>query len=198
MQASEVLAALLARHEPPRWASFPEMRCGTLKTDRGIDSQRIDLWCMDMWPSSHERLAYEVKVSRADYVHELRNPDKRRRAMLLSNRYLFAAPAGLIARTEVPIDCGLVEVWDNGRCEETVPAPVRDIPPVTVRFVAELARRAIAPEQVRAAEVRARVRNLEEQERRLLAANKLHREAMATSNTAAAAAARALSHVTER
>jgi hypothetical protein len=169
---------------------------GKIDTLRGIDSQRCDLWTVDLWPSSLERIAYEIKVSRADYVHELKHPEKRRLAMLISNRYCFAVPAGLIRHNEVPLDCGLVEVHPNG-IREVVSAPWRDIPPPTARFIAELARRAIAPEQLRAAEVRRRVSMLEDTERRLKIEIGRQRAALsgALSTPGQVAAARALSHI---
>lgn len=152
MKASQIVAALVALYADPRYAAFPELRLGNLGQPGGQESQRCDLWVIDTWPSSHyARDAYEVKCSRRDYAAEVRNPQKRMLAMLLSNRFTFAVPTGLVRADEVPPDCGLVYVSEGGEDGRTMsvrevrPAPWREVPPPTARFLAELARRAADP-----------------------------------------------------
>lgn len=150
MRASQVLSALLADLDPDRYAAFPELRIGNLGRADGVESQRLDLWVVDTAPPTHARDGYEIKVSRADYLAEVRNPEKRRLGMLLCNRFTFATPAGLVRPEEVPIDTGLVWVhpYEEGRLadvEEVVRAPWHDRGPPTVRFCAELARRCAPP-----------------------------------------------------
>ena len=114
----------------------------------GVD-QRIDLWVMGMWASNQlSRIAYEVKMSRADFRKELKQPLKRRQALRVSNLFFFAAPYDLIAPEEVPIECGLIEFGYVGEGESrrleqitTVPAPFRDTGPPNWTFVAALCRR---------------------------------------------------------
>jgi hypothetical protein len=94
------------------------------------------------------RVGYEVKVSRGDYRQELRNPHKRAAAVLQTNVFYFAVPAGLLKREElalrghpsddeqlalrangagplwVPEDVGLVEITGAG-VRVVVQSPVR-------------------------------------------------------------------------
>lgn len=150
MRATQVLSALVSDLDPDRYVPFPELRIGNLGRADGTESQRLDLFVIDLAPPTHARDGYEVKVSRGDYLAEIRNPEKRRLAMLLCNRFTFATPAGLVRPDEVPIDCGLVWVhpYEERRLadvEEVVRAPWHDRGPPTVRFCAELARRCASP-----------------------------------------------------
>ena len=109
------------------------------------EPQRIDAFHMHEVPSKLlMRTAYEIKVSRADFLSEIRKPVKRRFALRVSNRFYFVAPSGLISVEEVPQECGLLEVGIPGErpgaIRETVPAPFRDTPPPTWGFVTSIAR----------------------------------------------------------
>ena len=110
-----------------------------------------------------KRVCYEVKVSRADFLGELKHPLKRRIGMRYSNEFYFVTPSGMLAHGEVPVDCGLIEAgsatfeqWRGliGRhagffsfnpdrqeyCMVTVPAPWRDTPGPTWQLVAAMLR----------------------------------------------------------
>lgn len=158
MKASDILHALQRHHCLPDWVTVPELRAGSGYGKRS--EQRIDLWVMNALPSQYlKRIAYEIKVDRQDFLHELADPLKRRGALLLSNQYYFIAPVGLIRTNEVPIECGLIEVvgpgvkpegggWKNWWiarspywARETIDAPVRESVLPTWRFVASLSRR---------------------------------------------------------
>ena len=54
--------------------------------------------------------AIEVKATRADFMSELKNPNKRMPAQLFSNYYSFAAPRGIIELEEVPEEIGYIEI----------------------------------------------------------------------------------------
>lgn len=145
IEAKTIIEALRKRHPKDQWAFFPELRIGT---GAGKDAeQRLDVWAIAYWPSTQgiKRVAYEVKVSRSDFLAELKNPLKRRRALLLSNEFYFAAPKGLIGVSELPPEAGLVEVDPEFRqgFHTLVAAPWRDIPPPSWRFVASIARLAM-------------------------------------------------------
>ena len=138
--AQRVVKALHHKHPRPNWVYFPEMRIGT---GYGKDAeQRIDAWAMNLMPSNHfVRYAYEVKVSRADYLVEMKKPWKRKHALLVSNHFYFATPKGLIQPAELPAECGLIEIMENGYPHIKVHAPWRDAMPVNMRFLASVCRR---------------------------------------------------------
>ena len=166
MNAKRIRQALEVRYRLPLWASFRELRAGSGYGKRS--EQRIDLWTINTQPHQHlKRIAFEIKVSRADFLHELEQPLKRRGALILSNQYYFVTPVGLVKPSELPIECGLIEIAETGFKKtpegggwfyygfarspwwyrEVVDAPVRESVLPTWRFVASLARRMIKIEQ---------------------------------------------------
>lgn len=57
-----------------------------------------------------ERVAIEIKVSRGDFLTDIRCPEKQAPWRELAERHAYAVPAGLVAPGEVPADSGLIEV----------------------------------------------------------------------------------------
>ena len=147
----ELLEAVRRRHgnyggTPERWAFLEELRFGTGWGDGA--EQRIDAWAMALWASkTYQRIAYELKVSRADFLHEIKSPLKRRRALTISNQFYFVVPEGLVNIEEVPLDSGLIEVYYSKAgtlaTRITVEAIWRDTPPPPWRFFAAILRRVI-------------------------------------------------------
>ena len=152
MTSAEVVEALRRRHGHPgySWAFFAEVRCGTGWVGRGVRNpeQRIDAWAISLWPSRGVGpVAYEVKVSRADWLRELKQPRKREQAMALSQEFFVAAPAGVVRVDELPAGCGLIEVSPDLTSRIVVAAPQRTVADPPWQFVAAIARRVVAEEQ---------------------------------------------------
>lgn len=138
-----LLKAIRRRHTTykgkPRGLLFFEMRTGT-GWSQGEPS-RIDAFHMEETPSkSFLRTAYEIKISRSDFLSEIRKPEKRKAAMRVSNKFFFVTPEGLVDPGEIPLDCGLLELQD-GTLRVVVKAPYRDSVPPTWGFFAAIARR---------------------------------------------------------
>ena len=144
------------------WLFLRELRIGT--GHRHHEMQRLDAFALNCLPhSGMKRVCYELKMSRADFLGEVRRPLKRRIGMRFSNEFYFVTPARMLRHEEIPTDCGLVEIgqasteeskrlvrrhdgffWlhpDSGVfCTVTVPAPWRDTPGPTWQFVAAMLR----------------------------------------------------------
>ena len=144
------------------WIFLRELKLGTGRRNGSI--QRLDAFALNTLPhTGMKRVCYEVKVSRADFLCELRNPLKRRIGMRYSNEFYFVTPADMLTCSEVPADCGLIEVghatpdqwkqiirrqagffhFDPDRrayCLVTIPAPWRDTPGPTWQLVAAMMR----------------------------------------------------------
>lgn len=92
------------------WAMLTQV---PLRLPDGTNERIIDALAVRCWGSGkgHERLAFEVKVSRADYGNE--TPEKRAPAELSAHRCSYVVPAGLIRPDELPAGWGLVEVYEN-------------------------------------------------------------------------------------
>jgi hypothetical protein len=161
---------------PSEWLFFRELRVGTGRRNSG--AQRLDAFALNCLPhQAMKRVCYEVKVSRADFLGELRQPLKRRIGMRYSNEFYFVTPARLVEPFEVPADCGLIEAghappreWktlqqrhagffhydaaSSAYCMITIPAPWRDSPGPSWQLVAAMVRN-----QRRALELRPPARN---------------------------------------
>jgi len=144
------------------WMFLRELRVGT--GHRGHALQRLDAFALNCLPyHGMRRICYEIKMSRADFLAELKNPLKRRIGMRFSNEFYFVTPGGMLAAGEVPLECGLVEIghatfeqwkeiikrqaglfhYDPERdryCVVTVPACWRDTPGPTWQFAAAMLR----------------------------------------------------------
>ena len=143
---ADIMAALLRRHSPPEWASFPEL---------AIHDWRIDFWTINAYRSNAgHAVAYEVKATRADWLKELENPAKRGAAFDNSHEAWFAAPAGIINKDEVPEGWGLMTYsFSAQRFTRAKVAPQRLMGGgLAAWFVAYVARRASREEPVGSSE----------------------------------------------
>ena len=137
------------------WIFFRELRVGT--GFKGSAAQRLDAFALNCLPyTSMKRVCYEIKTSRADFLCEMNQPLKRRIGLRYLNEFYFVAPARLLNTSEIPVECGLIEVgsltseerkstmtpfgtlahFDSDHstwCRVTVPAPWRETPGPTWR-----------------------------------------------------------------
>jgi hypothetical protein len=118
---------------------FEELSNSTgMKITGFMDLFVLHYYMMDDW----KRVAYEVKISRSDFLHELKHPEKRAFALSVSTHFYFATPPNLVRPSEVPAECGLVWVYANGIVRVKRPAPQRKVERPPWDFVAALVRRA--------------------------------------------------------
>ena len=165
MDVSRILTiietALHANHS--EWMFLRELRVGTGRGKHSL--QRLDAFALNCYPHrGMKRICYEIKMSRADFRNELKNPLKRRIGMRFSNEFYFVAPAGLLKPEEIPADSGLFEVgiaeateeWKEvlkkqagffhfnpetrDYCVMIVPAPWRETPGPTWELLASMMR----------------------------------------------------------
>lgn len=74
----------------------------------GMEQSRwIDVAVFEMWPSKGlTRSAFEVKVSRSDFLRELQEPDKHKWCLQGFHEFWFVAPKGIIQLEELPKGIG--------------------------------------------------------------------------------------------
>jgi len=142
MKTEEVLEVLKNMHDPRKWAFFEELRIGT---GYGKDSeQRFDAWAIHYYPSKRNvTRCYELKVSKSDFMHEVKKPFKRRAGLRLSNEFYFVTPKGLLSDDDINKmpECGLMEVDKAGLITTRVKAAHRSIHPPNWLFLSSLCRR---------------------------------------------------------
>lgn len=129
------------RHPAPEWATFAELNIGT-----GSNGGRwIDFYAMNCYPSKGNlKVAYEIKASRADFLREMKQPNKRAAAEKLADECYFVAPHGLIAADEIPEGWGLI-VMNKGGLRMVKQAKQRRIETLPISFVLSIARRSSEP-----------------------------------------------------
>lgn len=100
-----------------------------------------DIMILGAWHSSGNLLeGFEVKVSRADWLNEVKNPNK----CLPSKQYchkwwLVIADEGMVKENELPDDWGMMAVV-NGQLKIIKKAPLLEPVPLAMDFVASLLR----------------------------------------------------------
>lgn len=129
---AEMLRALW-RHFAGRWAAVPQVTVspndmlpsagltatlyeGAEPPNDGSD-RRIDTLLCRRAPNPeksgpYETLAVEVKVTRADFLSDIKNPAKQDAWRKAATRHTYAVPAGLVQAHEVPEGSGLL--WVTG------------------------------------------------------------------------------------
>jgi hypothetical protein len=156
----DIVQACLHR-SASEWIFLRELRVGT--GFRSSAAQRLDAFALNCFAhTSMKRVCYEVKTSRADFLCEMKQPLKRRMGLRYSNEFYFVTLAGLLKISEVPVECGLIEIGiftdeqrdsmtafgtlahfdqDNSTyLHVTVPAPWRETPGPTWQLLAAMLR----------------------------------------------------------
>ncbi len=143
MKSGQVIDILLADrwHEKDGFISLREFR-----PSMGWHGDRrfIDLWIIQLSPANGMQTnSVEVKVTRGDWLRELKQPLKRRPAEAVANLMWLAAPKGVAKAEELPRGWGLLEVDENeseltpwSRTKVIHPADYRDKVRPTWAFVA--------------------------------------------------------------
>ena len=110
--SDEVVNLLRERFNGDEYAVFEQVSNGT----GGYSSSWIDVAVVGLWPSKGlTRSAFEVKVSRGDFLQELRNPNKNKWARDSFHSFWYVAPKGVIKdASELPENCGWMKVIKGG------------------------------------------------------------------------------------
>lgn len=136
--ARQVLSAIFARHKGDEWVNFAEVADGTGSNA----SRRADAVCMNIWPSKGYAIhGFEIKVSRADFLHEMKDIAKAEAVGQYCDFWWLAAAPGIASVEELPASWGLMECHSNG-LKIKKQAPKRQNPePISRRFMASMLRK---------------------------------------------------------
>lgn len=100
------------RHRNYTWAMIPEFRL----YDGGRSVDLFAISCGEQGGNG-ARVGYEIKVSKADYRSELKNPPKYLETMRYVDEFYYVAPAGVIDPHTLPPEAGLIEVSQDERSQ---------------------------------------------------------------------------------
>ena len=102
---------------------FPELRLGSGYAD--ISQRRIDMFMISSEKGNYTT-AFEIKVSRGDFLKDIKNDLKQRGARLYSTNFYYVAPKGMIKKEEIPVWAGLMEYdFAEKRFSTPIPAPLQ-------------------------------------------------------------------------
>lgn len=139
MKTHDVSAALRARFCGPEWALFFEVGDAT----GGRHNRWADAVAINLYPSRGLEInGFEIKVSRGDWLRELKNPEKSAPVQRYCDRWWIVCPPAVIAPGELPPTWGHYEIQPGGKIRQVVAAPKLTAQPVTRDFVAAMLRRA--------------------------------------------------------
>jgi hypothetical protein len=128
---------LRKRHEGNEWVLIEEVSPGLRSSNRYADAVAVNLW-----PSrGHQIIGYEVKVSRADWLRELKQPEKAEESVFrYCDRWYVVAAKGIVKPNELPAGWGLIEQFGS-QLRTTAESAKLSPEPITRAFFASLVRR---------------------------------------------------------
>lgn len=160
IKSTDIKLALKRAFPSPGWQVFYEVG-----NDTGSRvSRHADAVAMGIWPSNgHLIHGFEIKVSRGDFLNEMKDPTKAQAVFQFCNRWSLVTPTGLVKAEELPEPWGLM-TFDGKSLRTVKQAPALEPVPLTPGFVAAMLRRAgEADERLISAAVEAeRARAIEE------------------------------------
>lgn len=114
--AGEIVRRLEGRYPTDKgWVTFTEFPLWTKPEEGHGRERRIDFLAYGLWNGTGWRtVAVEVKVARSDWLAELEDPEKRRRAETECSEFWIAAAKGVVDPSELPDGVGLFEVYGKG------------------------------------------------------------------------------------
>jgi hypothetical protein len=136
----DVEQLLAARYCAPEWAFLPQVSNGT-----GMSHRRTaDAVAMNCYPSRGMEIhGFEIKVSRADWLREVRDPDKSIAVQQYCDRWWIVVSdlKKIIEPGELPPTWGVMAPWRGG-LKVHVKAPELKSKDLSRTFVASLLRKA--------------------------------------------------------
>lgn len=129
MSADKIIEALAAKHADDVFVR----ECKDGPSQNANTHLRMDAWVMNKSWSNPRTVAYEVKVSRADFLKD----QKWHGYLPYCNEFYFVCPHGLIQLEEVSADAGLMYVTQEGRVLTKKKAPYRslEVPESVYRYI---------------------------------------------------------------
>lgn len=125
MTEAELIQMLRERYSGNDWAFLEQVRNST-----GYQRQTrtADALAMGLWPSRGLHLhGFEVKISRSDWLHELKQPAKAEEFHRFCNYWwLVVSDKGFVQEGELPESWGLLAPTKAGKLKAVKAAPLRD------------------------------------------------------------------------
>lgn len=139
MNSKDVRELLKLRYAAPEWAIYFEVANAT----GGVGSRYADAVAMNMWPSRGLSVhGFEIKVSKSDFVNEIRNPKKSEAVQKYCDFWWIVAPKEAVDTSLLPENWGWLQAYENRLvCQKQ--APKLEALPMDRNFAASMIRRAM-------------------------------------------------------
>jgi len=161
--SADVCAALKLRYPKEQHSLLFEVAPSTGGGTRYADAVAVGLWASH----GHKIEGIEVKVSRSDFLNEMKQPEKSQPVFQFCDLWWLACPKDMVRPDELPKTWGLLELQSDGVLKVKVKAPRLEPRPITLAFFASLCRRMAGVDEEIAASMMQRWRqDLQEQLRR--------------------------------
>lgn len=151
MKTDELMEMLRDRHEPAKgslreWAFFQQVR------SEAWNARTADAIAVNLWQSRGQAIhGFEVKVSRTDWLKELKSPEKADViATYCDYWWLVIGDSAILKEGELPDGWGLLCPTSTGKLRATRVAEKREVQPLTRTFLVEILRAAysvVTPQQ---------------------------------------------------
>lgn len=136
--SADIREALRIRYPKPEWAIFFEVANAT----GGGKVRYADAVAMNLFPSRGLALhGFEIKVSRSDWLNELKQPTKSEPVQKYCDFWWIVTPKDIVKADELPPTWGLME-YKGSKLFSVRPAPKLAAEPMTRAFAACMIRRA--------------------------------------------------------
>lgn len=140
-EAEQLIARLRGRYGRGRYAILEQVRDGPAF----YANRTGDVMVMGLWPSRGCELeGIEVKVSRADWLRELKAPQKAESLYAYCDRWWLLVPSAkdIVRDGELPLTWGCIEALGKEKLRTVVPAPKLTPCELDRGFLAALLKRA--------------------------------------------------------
>lgn len=135
----DLLQKLQYRLSDAGWVILPQVRSGTGFLQR---VRTADAIAMSTWPSRGLELhGFEIKITRSDWLSELKNPGKAEKIAQFCDRWWIVAPKDIIKVEEIPTNWGLYVPYRD-TLKVVKEAKKLDAIPINRLFLAAILRKA--------------------------------------------------------
>lgn len=138
MPAPNIRKLMRARYPAPEWAFMEEVAPRTGGGTGYADAVAVNLWSS----RGHAVHGFEFKISRSDWLRELKQPAKAEGVYAFCDFWWLVAPKDVLKEGELPVSWGFIEASET-RLVLKKDAPKLDPKPITRSFFASLVRRGL-------------------------------------------------------
>lgn len=135
--AEDMERHLANKYLNPEWVFLKQVRSSTGSANRIADGMAFNMY----QSTGYEILGFEIKVSRSDWLSELKHMGKSNEIMTYCDKWFLVVPdANIVKEGELPKNWGLLVLKDGELRQKVRPTPQKP-EPIPLAFMASILRR---------------------------------------------------------